>query len=471
MEKQTKDGQPKRASGKKVRAVQKSRPRRPQGKSKTTPAGRAAGVKRPKPPRASQGPQRKGPKVQIPKEIIPYGATIGPDLSVTINFRRLATASPMRFIGTSHYARNIAAINKLLGPRPSRDSGSPVLPMESPLGNTPALDHASMSVQAGAPTPQTGLSTVAMRYMKAVTAPFGAMDALPCVPILPAVQTFKTRTLRRGTMTTGTGLVGYIVACPYIGVNDTGKIAYTGSAWAGTTSTVFQQTAGGGVTLDTNPSLPYTAAQMAAGIFARLVGWGIRVRNISPALNVGGMVLGAQLPDGYGSSNFTPAQLFQRADSVVIPQSLQPASDWITMVYRPTTDALLGFQPDADYPSGAQFGIVICCIAPSGYVQSFEFEVVEYWEYMGGTGAVAVQNLTLGEADMAGAERVMNACQRLPLSLLQTDWNAQMANGIVDDVAHSDTIAKTVEAIAGHVGGLAKAIWPMAKSIFSFLGI
>lgn len=318
--------------------------------------------------------------------------------------------------------------------------------------------------------PGTGLSGCAASYAKALTNPWGAFDDLPCVPLAPPTQTQKWRTLMRFNVQTGTNSYGYFMCAPYISSNNTAKYAMTTNAYTGGASTV-PATSGTGVVSAFNTQLPYTAANMAAGMSARLVALGIRSKNVTQLMNIGGSIVAGQIDDqGNAVGGYSPVVVTALSDFVYTEGRRE---GWAILNWRPFGATSLDWMPDDNLTQNANWTMMFVFTAPAASaVQTWEVEVVEFWEYQGvAPGTIAPPELTMTDADQTGTDRILSAAQRLPLTLDAHDWDAQMAHGVVEAMAHSDSVAKTVEDLTGLAGLPVKTAVDLVGSLMAFLAV
>lgn len=313
---------------------------------------------------------------------------------------------------------------------------------------------------------QVGLAGCSLNWAKALVNPFGEFVELPCLPTAPAMMTYRYRNITRGSFTTGS-FYGFVCVCPYNGGNNTNTIfTSTGSSYVA--NSAFGKTPTAGVAGAARTGLPFPAAAFD-GIQGRLVGFGLRVRNITQSLNVGGLLTGIICNDDEDLTAPVSGWLTNEPRAVNVPQALSEQTEWSTLVWRP------GDMSDLDFHGGAEdfsFSTVPCMgfsATPAGATaQTYEWEAVEFWEFMGRSPSqtLAPPELVSSHADALGVSRVSEALQFNPLTLTAKDWQVHAANSLVDAIAHSDSVAKTVEALAG----TAKAVLPVAKMVGSLLG-
>lgn len=404
----------------------------------------------------------KAPQVSLNLAHLPVGSTkVGSVYSVPCRFR---------VIDRSPTARAVRVMLAGYGCAPVPSGARPT----AVLGPHFAQDRTSvMDVSKGPGGPKgTGLSDCAALYAKASAAPFSSFTGLPCVPDSPPTPTQRFKTTNRGTFTTGTAAgagFGYIMVAPYIAANNTNKFFATGSSFAG----VGPATAGTGITGLPDASLPYTAAMMGGGIQARVVAAGLRVRNITQALNVGGLVGVQQVEDQQNASNFTFAQLNAMPDTALVAQALSAQGEWTQLSWRPNTMSSMDWAPDEGFTANANPTMIVYASGTPA-AATFEWEYVSFWEFQGQIVGQNIPYTVLSDADQVGLDRVLDAQQRIPTSPVSSEWEKQMAYGIVEAVAHSDTVARTIEDLMGGRGGgngVLSNIGGILKSLLGFFAI
>jgi len=391
---------------------------------------------------------------------LPSGAAVRPDGSLTFQVRRVK-----RGVIDARAARPLHSPDflKKLGATPKAAS--------SPLGNNMSVDEIAIESKGAAMPRSAGLADCSLGFAKAITNPFGSFDELPCVPATPPVESYKFRTYRRGTFTTGSAGWGYVAVAPFVPSSDTNKIFSTGAGFTlAKTSNFALSTATAGVVVQGDTSLPFTSAAFTGGIQARLVGCGLRVRNISQAMNVGGILAVVQLADDNNVSSFNGNGLETFADTLMIPQVLQDQNAWTCLMWRPLENSSLDWLPDTSLAATQNATMVISATAPqAATTQTFEWEMVSFWEFAGQSSSQNLPATTRSDADSVGLDRVLTASQRLPMTGLAEDWAAQMAHGVVDAMAHSDSAAKTVEDLVGGGGLSLGKIAGLVGELASFL--
>lgn len=324
----------------------------------------------------------------------------------------------------------------------------------------------AVRVSASPMLAQAGLADCSLLYAKALTNPFGLFEELPCVPSSPPMMTYRYRLVSRGTFTTPptANLYGFVAVAPFQGANNVNSIWTSTAAYAGLNPFAV---GGTGVTPSTR-ALPFATAAFD-GIQGRLVGLGLRVRNITQALNVGGMLFGIIADRGENIASITSANFTSDPRTILVPQALSDQTRWSTVIWRPgdLSDLdFLGGTEDFSFQTTPSIGF--CAISSSGNSQTFEFEVVEFWEFVGESNSQSVRppDLTASHSDPVGLSRVLEGTQYNVLSADQEDWNLHTAHALVDSIAHSDSVARTVETL---VGPIVKSL-PLGKMVSSLIG-
>lgn len=340
-----------------------------------------------------------------------------------------------------------------------------------------AEEQARMPKRSGRVTegpPGAGLSKCAMLFAKAQSNPFGSFDELPCIPSSPPVETQKWRSLSRGSFTTNTAGIGFVLVAPLIACNNVASIWTDKVAGAAPTFSKAGVDANAGM----KTTLPYPNADFSSAdnfLTARLVGCGLRIKSTTQAMNVGGLAMGCRLPPGEDLTQYTFDQLLQQPQTVVCPQTLDGQGEWLQLVWHPGDYSDISFSDSAvDYSVGAidqraaTMGFLVQ--APSVAVQqSYEYELMHFWEFSGAYSAQALPEVTTSDDDPIGLARVLGASQVTPNSLTIKETVTDMANGVVDAMAHSDSAAKTVEDIMGVLGIDGNVVGKLVTGLASFL--
>jgi hypothetical protein len=280
------------------------------------------------------------------------------------------------------------------------------------------------------------------------------------------METQRWRALSRGTFgTSNTGsLLGFVMIQPQNPANDVSSIVYTsvGSTFAGAT---FARS-GVGTATQLRSALGHAVADFsAAGNFlsARLVGLSLRVRNYTPALNVGGLLLACRLNNGESLENYSLTSLQQSPLCKLQPITLD-GDEWKTIVWAPSISDDITFPGSpVNYTINAgghfdAFSMGFLVQAVTNFTQVYEFELIEFWEYTGARSGVQLPEVIESHADSVGLDRALQGIAGVPDSLSLEDTVRQSATDIVESIAHSDSTSKTFEDLAGLAGMVLKPI-------------
>jgi len=247
------------------------------------------------------------------------------------------------------------------------------------------------------------LSPAATAYGEAIANPF---DAAPCgIPNTPSLLTRKTKYWTKGTFTTSTDPaalgVGYVAVNPFAGMaND--------SQWVRTSVPANPNPAidlvAVGETVGYNSNSEYTLASFGPQFAQkRVVACGLRIKNITANIQVGGKVIGLTEPTHASLSGFGEGGLNAFLETGIL--SGEALRKPLKLLWYPTdtndTNMTSAFPAD-----NAQNGscMAFLCVAPSGLPQTYEFEAYIIAEIQG-------QNVTskdLSIADSTGFEAVTN---------------------------------------------------------------
>jgi hypothetical protein len=330
-----------------------------------------------------------------------------------------------------------------------------------------------------------GMAPCSLNYLKALVNPFGEFQDLPCAPCTPAVQTYRFRNVMRGTfstgtLTTGSGGVGW---APFLPANDVSQANagapacwYTTSAYSSASATMPVAIPTTGVTTVTKAALPFPNAAFATSgnyLSARLVGCGLRVKNVTAPLYRQGTLYGCQLPKRSAATNMNR---LLTGVSPAMGSSIEESTTqegWRYLNWRPTDEDDIDFLDGAINHATSDHGNF--CMAfwvqgasmtnPSTYI----WEVVEFWEFYGQTTTYQLPSSTRTHSDPVGLSRALEAVSVPANSLGLPEYIRGASERVVDAMAHSDTVSKTIEdllglagmampAIGTLVGGLSKAL-------------
>lgn len=213
-------------------------------------------------------------------------------------------------------------------------------------------------------------------WVDLVVNPFRHADKI-CMPLPPATPAAPLTTWVKGVFVTGTTPEkGFVSMAPrQMCVNDAAAVAYTTSAFVGTTIV----TSGTGVFI-AQPNSPYVTADFGvdpaiADMQYRVVAAGLRVRNITPIVDRGGRLQLTAEPDHNSlvGSDYTDLTAYDSTYSGKID------GDWSTVVYVPARTS------NSDYLDGinGNHTLGVICAAPAGKPQTYEYEGWAHFQLIG----------------------------------------------------------------------------------------
>lgn len=239
------------------------------------------------------------------------------------------------------------------------------------------------------------LSDCARLYVSAIEDPFNCIGA--CIPSPFAIPSQKVTARARGVFTTGTNGYGAIVVCPKSSVyNDaygataTGPksaIIYTDTTYAGTTIPLYSAT--GANPTSTNSPFSYVSTN-SSQLNTRVVSAGLRIRNVTPQLNRGGIGLGIEEPAHSDLQTYAMNVLYNLSTT----GGINVDGAWNTVRYHPVDADELEYLTSAN---GAYVGpgtnqtnspwftssMAFIVAAPNSTAQTYEWEYVVNFEAIG----------------------------------------------------------------------------------------
>jgi len=240
-------------------------------------------------------------------------------------------------------------------------------------------------------------------YAAALVDPFRAPGGA-CVPAdLFPLPSSKVKTFLRGRFSLGTTGYGYITARP--GAATTSMVVTaTTAASVGGTATLFS--AYTNLSTVVMAQCPYTSAQITAGVGARVVACGVRIKYIGQLMNRNGIVLAYEDPD---HKDFAPAFSFDTLGGNPYCKASRVGDElWDSEVCfsGPTTPTDIEFQ-QSDYPLGINLfmGMAVSGVAGDAY----EYEFFQHLEYIGNI----VVNKTPSHADAQAFGKVVETSKAL----------------------------------------------------------
>lgn len=227
----------------------------------------------------------------------------------------------------------------------------------------------------------------AKEYASSLANPFGDGPDGACIPDAPALMTRRLKVWNKGTFTTSTAAastgVGFIGINPGAGIaNDANCVTVNDPA--GLAPNFDFTTAGNFVPRFSNSD--YVTADIAPDdITYRTVSAGVRIRNVSPEIDRGGVVVGLHEPEHVCLHGMDIAFVDGYQESGRIAKS---TDEWTVLTYRPVeTDDLdwsgaLAPGPGAGVFNSYFMGFIVQ--APSlARVQIYEYEAYFNYEAQG----------------------------------------------------------------------------------------
>jgi hypothetical protein len=243
------------------------------------------------------------------------------------------------------------------------------------------------------------LSPCSRDYLQVLCNPFLAIKDLPCVPDLYDSPSKKVRTRVRGTVVIGTNNFGFITYCPFAGAgSDESSICYSSSGTTFVGTTITFDGAATGTSLGSNSQAPYQSTAFGAlnaNVQYRVVGSGLRVRYTGTELNRGGTIIPFRHPQNEDVTglNIGLAMGFQET------QAIQVDRKWHMIAWVPTSAGNYQYQTQPTSNSNPFNRITI--LLSGTPTNTFEWEIVSYFEYTGQT-----DNVTPSHSDIEGMSRV-----------------------------------------------------------------
>jgi hypothetical protein len=290
------------------------------------------------------------------------------------------------------------------------------------------------------------LSDCTLLYARALANPFQSFPEMPCIPDWITLPSFKYRARVRGTFSTGTAGIGWVIFNPWFasvnnganfGTNGSYPIYYTTSSFAG--NTIDFAIAGGTITTtgvagaNSNSILNSNTLTATNEQQLRLVAAGIQVRYIGSDLyNSGRTILYRNANNTSIVEGAQASYMLSQDYSASVPVSRRAEA----VTYLPDTPALMGYRYYSDFNQSINTGTIWFTNA-GGFnaaiwvdggqptnPQSWEYEANAYFEVIG-------LNLptTSSHSDAVGLSTVMNALPaQNPLGTPQQSEESLLAN-------------------------------------------
>lgn len=210
-----------------------------------------------------------------------------------------------------------------------------------------------------------------------------------CMPDSIVLPTGKRRLLLKGSGSTGTTGVGFLIGIPYNPSNDTQSAIVSTAASVGGTATAFSAFTNTITPVFANSS--YAAADFSAGnVEFRTAAYGIRLRFKGTNLNEGGSVYAYRSPSNTDIWTLKPDDLIPLSTT----KSYDFTKEWVTLRWKIATPN------DTDFASTTSTSgvMVLVVVSATGSPQPFEYQAVTFHELVGGN----VNTLTESHSDPVG---------------------------------------------------------------------
>lgn len=251
------------------------------------------------------------------------------------------------------------------------------------------------------------LSVCSEDYLRALLKPFDETTRPACIPDQIDVPSYKTRTLMRGSLQTGStaGSCGFVLGAPFASCmnNSTAVLSstsnYTFTGFPGAQNDT-------GVTSTLNAQAPYPYERLGTDqddVQVRPVAFGLRVRYIGNELYRSGRILFVRMPNAPLAA-LSVAQILARSDNFSVPVDKK----WHTITYMPYNASAYQYKttyPESTLVDSASIGFLIDGAAASS---PFEWEAISYSEITGAT-----PNITLSHSDVQGISAVRNTLEHV----------------------------------------------------------
>jgi len=244
---------------------------------------------------------------------------------------------------------------------------------------------------------KSALSPCARDYLSVLENPFSGKTS--CIPVDTNFPTRKFSVFSRGVFNTGSSAFGFVMFSPQSSfMNDSVAVYFSGTTYGGTT---FTASGTGVYSAYTNSD--YTGASLGGDeLSARLVGAGLRVRNVTPMLSRGGSCVGVESPNHINLTNYTFANVmaFDEAARITTTRDI-----WSSVVHHPQDDDDFDFLASTGSPGSIQFYYLgFCADAPASSPQTYEYECYAAYEAKGSF----VRGLTPSFTDPMGMAAIQN---------------------------------------------------------------
>jgi len=251
---------------------------------------------------------------------------------------------------------------------------------------------------------------------------FDPSTLLPCIPLLPNLDSKKTYAFCRGTIGVNAGGFFQIMYRPRWLANDFGVLNSNASVYGTTTTTAIADTfmvadTGAGILANTillSVNSEFSMADLVvnaafSGVSYRVVGGGYRYRYTGPVVGTSGICYNVTEPDHFSLSAMAPADYsgLETYFKTIV------STEWTSLYYSPVMMDEFNYFPDwhanvgvRAFIPGSSFNACMGTIGvglPTGLY--IDFEAITFYEVIGKN----VRDKTKTPADPVGASQVLNS--------------------------------------------------------------
>jgi hypothetical protein len=206
-----------------------------------------------------------------------------------------------------------------------------------------------------------------------------------CIPLFPALDSYKPKTFCRVTAGTGTQGFGVVMLCPNKGIYNNQYCLRTSAQGAGNTATGVANLANVAYGYAThNSNSPFDSTQMGDGadkMQCRLVSACLRVRYAGTRLNMGGTITAAVAPrhENWFSASLTPASISALKGARRMPIT----EKWVELLWFPVDRTELDFKDPITDSLLLDNESMVFHINTAAISQPFEVECYMNYEVIG----------------------------------------------------------------------------------------
>lgn len=309
------------------------------------------------------------------------------------------------------------------------------------------------------------LSACAADYAKCLANPF--TGPLACIPDFPVLYSSKQRVWAKGSFSTGTLGLGFIVANPLAAAANDLTCVWTSSAIYALNSVDITNV--NTVTVLSNSQ--YANANFGptpANIQCRIVGAGLRIRYMGSELNRGGYKIALLDPTHDSLNNATVATM--RAEPTSVEFAVK--REWTQVLYRPVYNDEMQFADAINTAAPYMAFLVQSATATTSLEYEYEFSVV--YEFQGRT----IKSMTPSHSDPTGFAAVNASSLTSPALIPNNTPDKQRENMSLQTAAHYvgqgiSSVSSGLETASGFVKSGAKVVsqahnfWKDIEEIFS----